>query len=127
MLKIKLKKQRRLTKPRPGHADLVGGMKYEFKDLRNVLERSSARETTMRVAVGAVAKKLLHELEIEIANHVVNFGGREITSPENLSVQEIRQTAGLSDLSIFDESQAEELRNYIDQIKKSWRYNWWNN
>lgn len=72
-------------------------------------------------------KKLLHELEIEIANHVVNFGGREITSPENLSVQEIRQTAGLSDLSIFDESQAEELRNYIDQIKKSWRYNWWNN
>ena len=73
----KIKKQRRLTKPRPGHADLVGGMKYEFEDLRNVLERSSARETTMRVAVGAVAKKLLHELEIEIANHVVNFGGRE--------------------------------------------------
>ena len=73
----------------------------------------------MRVAVGAVAKKLLHELEIEIANHVVNFGGREITSPENLSVQDIRQTAGLSDLSIFDESQAEELRNYIDQIKKA--------
>ncbi|WP_200416717.1 chorismate synthase, partial [Virgibacillus salexigens] len=104
----KIKKQRRLTKPRPGHADLVGGMKYEFEDLRNVLERSSARETTMRVAVGAVAKKLLHELEIEIANHVVNFGGREITSPENLSVQDIRQTAGLSDLSIFDESQAEE-------------------
>ena len=115
----KIKKQRRLTKPRPGHADLVGGMKYEFEDLRNVLERSSARETTMRVAVGAVAKKLLHELEIEIANHVVNFGGREITSPENLSVQDIRQTAGLSDLSIFDESQAEELRNYIDQIKKA--------
>ncbi|KLK95904.1 chorismate synthase, aroC [Lactococcus lactis subsp. lactis] len=115
----KIKKQRRLTKPRPGHADLVGGMKYEFEDLRNVLERSSARETTMRVAVGAVAKKLLHELEIEIANHVVNFGGREITSPENLSVQEIRQTAGLSDLSIFDESQAEELRTYIDQIKKA--------
>lgn len=46
-----------MTKPRPGHADLVGGMKYEFEDLRNVLERSSARETTMRVAVGAVAKK----------------------------------------------------------------------
>ena len=78
----KIKKQRRLTKPRPGHADLVGGMKYEFEDLRNVLERSSARETTMRVAVGAVAKKLLHELEIEIANHVVNFD-------EKLQVQKI--------------------------------------
>lgn len=115
----KIKKQRRLTKPRPGHADLVGGMKYEFEDLRNVLERSSARETTMRVAVGAVAKKLLHELEIEVANHVVNFGGREISSPEHLSVQEIRETAGRSDLSIFDESQAEDLRTYIDQIKKA--------
>ncbi|MFZ2877790.1 MAG: chorismate synthase, partial [Enterococcus aquimarinus] len=50
---------RQVVRPRPGHADLVGGMKYNHRDLRNVLERSSARETTMRVAVGAVAKKLL--------------------------------------------------------------------
>ncbi len=52
----KQKKIRRVSKPRPGHADLVGGMKYQHDDLRNVLERSSARETTMRVAIGAVAK-----------------------------------------------------------------------
>lgn len=115
----KIKSQRRLTKPRPGHADLVGGMKYDFEDLRNVLERSSARETTMRVAVGAVAKKLLHELGIEVANHIVNFGGKPIDSPSQLSVSEIREKAGASDLSIYDERQAEELRTYIDQIKKA--------
>jgi len=115
----KIKAQRRLTKPRPGHADLVGGMKYDFDDLRNVLERSSARETTMRVAVGAVAKKLLHELGIEVANHIVNFGGKPIDSPSQLSVSEIREKAGASDLSIYDERQAEELRTYIDQIKKA--------
>ncbi len=115
----KIKAQRRLTKQRPGHADLVGGMKYDFEDLRNVLERSSARETTMRVAVGAVAKKLLHELGIEVANHIVNFGGKPIDSPSQLSVSEIREKAGASDLSIYDERQAEELRTYIDQIKKA--------
>ena len=54
--------KRQITRPRPGHADLVGGMKYGHRDLRNVLERSSARETTMRVAIGAVAKQFLREL-----------------------------------------------------------------
>ena len=54
----KKKDLRKITKPRPGHADLVGGIKYRFDDLRNSLERSSARETTMRVAVGAVAKRI---------------------------------------------------------------------
>ena len=52
------RKLRRVARPRPGHADLVGGMKYRHQDLRNVLERSSARETTMRVAIGAIAKNL---------------------------------------------------------------------
>ena len=51
--------KRQITRPRPGHADLVGGMKYGHRDLRNVLERSSARETTVRVAVGAVAKAII--------------------------------------------------------------------
>ncbi len=75
----KLKSKRRIKHPRPGHADLVGGMKYRFDDLRNSLERSSARETTMRVVV-AVAKRILAELDIEIANHVVVFGGRKLMS-----------------------------------------------
>lgn len=115
----KVKTQRRLTKPRPGHADLVGGQKYDFDDLRNVLERSSARETTMRVAVGAVCKVFLHELGIDLANHVVNFGGKQIEQKNSLSVNEIKETAGKSDLSIMDESRADEIREYIDQIKKS--------
>jgi chorismate synthase len=113
---VKLK--RRVTKPRPGHADLVGGMKYEFTDLRNVLERSSARETTMRVAVGAVAKKLLSELGIEVAHHVVNFGGIEIELPADLTVGQIQETARVNDLSIVVDSQAGQIRDYIDQVKR---------
>ena len=65
-------------------------MKYRFDDLRNSLERSSARETTMRVAVGAVAKRILEEIGIEVASHIVNFGGIEIAIPENLTVSEIK-------------------------------------
>lgn len=115
-----VKRQRKLTKPRPGHADLVGGMKYEFEDLRNTLERSSARETTMRVAVGAVAKALLKQLDIDMAYHVVNFGGKDVAAqlPE-LSVSEIKAKAGINDLSIVDISRAEEIRSYIDKIKKA--------
>lgn len=67
--------KRQITRPRPGHADLVGGMKYGHRDLRNVLERSSARETTMRVAIGAVAKQFLRELGIETVAHVTEIGG----------------------------------------------------
>lgn len=115
-----VKRQRKLTKPRPGHADLVGGMKYEFEDLRNTLERSSARETTMRVAVGAVAKALLKQLDMELAYHVVNFGGKDVVAqlPE-LTVREIKAKAGTNDLSIVDISRAEEIRSYIDKIKKA--------
>ncbi|MDR2976190.1 MAG: chorismate synthase [Streptococcaceae bacterium] len=113
---VKLK--RRVTKPRPGHADLVGGEKYDFTDLRNVLERSSARETTMRVAVGAVAKKLLSELGIEVAHHVVNFGGIEIELPADLTVGQIQETARVNDLSIVVDSQAGQIRDYIDQVKR---------
>ena len=70
-----VKDRARINKPRPGHADLVGGIKYQHKDLRNVLERSSARETAMRVAIGAVAKKILGELDIQVGGHVVSIGG----------------------------------------------------
>jgi chorismate synthase len=72
----------------------------------------------MRVAVGAVAKKILSDLGIEIANHVVNFGGKEIAVPDDLTVQDIKATAGQNDLSLADTSRAQEIRDYIDQIKK---------
>lgn len=114
----KLKSKRRIRYPRPGHADLVGGMKYRFDDLRNSLERSSARETTMRVAVGAVAKRILAELDIEIANHVVVFGGKEIDVPDGLTVAEIKERAAKSEVSIVNQEREEEIKAYIDQIKR---------
>ncbi|HFH9839186.1 TPA: chorismate synthase [Streptococcus suis] len=114
----KLKSKRRIRHPRPGHADLVGGMKYRFDDLRNSLERSSARETTMRVAVGAVAKRILAELDIEIANHVVVFGGKEIDVPDGLTVAEIKERAAQSEVSIVNQEREEEIKAYIDQIKR---------
>ena len=114
----KLKSKRRIKHPRPGHADLVGGMKYRFSDLRNSLERSSARETTMRVAVGAVAKRILEELDIEIANHVVVFGGKEIDVPDGLTIAQIRDRAAASEVSIVNQEREEEIKAYIDQVKR---------
>ena len=114
----KKKGLRKITKPRPGHADLVGGMKYRFNDLRNSLERSSARETTMRVAVGAVAKRLLEEIGVEVASHIVTFGGIDIDVPNNLTVAEIKERAAQSEVSIVNPEREEEIKAYIDQIKK---------
>src|SRR6266568_1586056 len=67
-------KSRRVKRPRPGHADLAGGLKYDARDLRNVLERASARETAARVACGAIAKQLLEQFGIEIKSHVIKLG-----------------------------------------------------
>ena len=114
----KKKGLRKITKPRPGHADLVGGMKYRFDDLRNSLERSSARETTMRVAVGAVAKRLLEEIGVEVASHIVTFGGIDIDVPADLTVAEIKERAAQSEVSIVNPEREEEIKAYIDQIKK---------
>jgi chorismate synthase len=68
-------KSRRVKRPRPGHADLAGGLKYGTRDLRDILERASARETAARVACGALAKALLAAFEVEIASHVIQLGG----------------------------------------------------
>src|SRR6266508_9054 len=77
-----IERDRKVIRPRPGHADLVGGMKYDRRDLRDVLERASARETTMRVAVGAFAKLLLREFGARLASHVINLGGVVIPDEE---------------------------------------------
>ncbi|MZP43302.1 chorismate synthase [Heliobacterium gestii] len=71
--------QRRVTQPRPGHADLAGAIKYDQRDIRNILERSSARETAARVAAGAVARRFLDELGIRICSHVTAIGGAAAT------------------------------------------------
>ena len=114
----KKKGLRKITKPRPGHADLVGGIKYRFDDLRNSLERSSARETTIRVAVGAVAKRLLEEIGIQVASHIVNFGGIEVEVPENLTVSQIKEAVAQSEVSIVNREREEEIKAYIDSVKK---------
>lgn len=114
----KKKGLRKITKPRPGHADLVGGIKYRFDDMRNSLERSSARETTMRVAVGAVAKRLLEEIGVQVASHIVNFGGIEVEVPENLTVSQIKEAVAQSEVSIVNREREEEIKAYIDSVKK---------
>lgn len=113
------RKLRRVARPRPGHADLVGGMKYHHQDLRNVLERSSARETTMRVAIGAIAKKLLKELDIAVAGHVTMLGGIKVTIPDGLTVQEIAARSEASEVRVLDPSVEEEIKQLIDRTKKN--------
>src|SRR5688572_1181204 len=68
-------RRRRVARPRPGHADLVGVLKYDRLDARDILERASARETTARVAAGALARRLLEEFGVAIGSHVVSLGG----------------------------------------------------
>lgn len=113
------RKLRRVARPRPGHADLVGGMKYRHQDLRNVLERSSARETTMRVAIGAIAKKILKELGIEVAGHVTMLGGIKAAIPDGLTVQEIAERSEASEVRVLDTSVEEEIKQLIDQTKRN--------
>lgn len=117
-IEASFKSKRRVKHPRPGHADLVGGIKYRFDDLRNALERSSARETTMRVAVGAIAKCILTELGITIFNHVLVFGGIPIEIPKKISLSAMKEAARQSELSIINPHQEVEIKTYIDTIKK---------
>jgi chorismate synthase len=77
-------RRRAVTRPRPGHADLVGVLKYDRRDARDVLERASARETAARTACGAVCKVLLSEFDIEIGSHVVELGGVVAAPPDPL-------------------------------------------
>ncbi|HXY20491.1 MAG TPA: chorismate synthase, partial [Gemmatimonadales bacterium] len=78
--------RRQLTRPRPGHADLAGSLKYDRADARDILERASARETAARVAAGAVCRRLLAELGVEIGSHVVALGGVLASPPSPLPV-----------------------------------------
>ena len=82
----------RITRLRPGHADLAGTMKYGFDDVRNVLERSSARETAARVAAGAVAMRLLEEFGIEIRSHVLSIGGQWASTGGPIDWQQVEES-----------------------------------
>lgn len=90
-----------LTRPRPGHADLAGGLKYDRHDLRDILERASARETASRTAAGAVARKLLNAIGIDVFAHVTAIGDVE-TAPFEGTAAELREKSRASDLACAD-------------------------
>ncbi|KEO79371.1 chorismate synthase [Paenibacillus polymyxa] len=109
--------KRRVHRPRPGHADLNGGMKYNLKDLRNVLERSSARETAIRVACGSLARQLLAEFGIKVAGQVIRIG--EIEAPyRDLPIDELIAVTEASSVRVTDPETEKKMEAYIDLIKQ---------
>ena len=109
--------KRKVTKPRPGHADLNGAIKYGHRDMRNVLERSSARETTVRVAAGAVAKKVLAELGITVAGHVIEIGGVQAKEITYRSIEELKSITEASPVRCLDEEAGNQMIKAIDDAK----------
>ena len=110
-------KSRRLKRPRPGHADLAGGLKYDVRDLRNILERASARETTARVACGALAKQLLAAFGVEVRSHVIQLGGIPGT-PLELSWTEIAAIPDDAPLHCADDDAQQKMIELIDETRK---------
>jgi chorismate synthase len=97
-----------LTRPRPGHADLAGGLKYDRHDLRDILERASARETAARTAVGAVCRRLLGAVGVDVFAHVVSIGGVEASTDRPLA--ELRERSRASDLACSDPEAEERMK-----------------
>ena len=108
-----------VTLPRPGHADLAGIHKYDFDDIRNVLERSSARETTMRVALGSVCRKLLEEIGIHVGSRVVQIHNAKDKSKYELTPDDINDRADKSPVRCLDTEAEKEMIEVIDKAKKA--------
>jgi chorismate synthase len=111
-------RRRRVTRPRPGHADLVGVLKYDRVDARDILERASARETTARVAAGALARRLLDEFGVEVGSHVVSLGGVMVPRPAELPTP-LNAAADQSEVRVLDRSVEPEIIRRIDAAKKA--------
>jgi len=107
-----------VTRPRPGHADLAGALKYGMTDVRNILERSSARETAMRVAVGAMAKRLLDEFGIEVVSHVISIGG-VYAKGEKMPHKELKKRAEASEVRCADPAAAKNMMRKIDEAQRA--------
>ncbi|HEU4569268.1 MAG TPA: chorismate synthase [Gemmatimonadales bacterium] len=110
-------RRRRVTRPRPGHADLVGVQKYGREDARDILERASARETAARVAAGALARRLLEELGVEIGSHVVSLGG-VVAAPVAPLPAPLNAASDQSPVRMLDAAAAREAMARIDQAKR---------
>lgn len=110
--------KRQITKPRPGHADLNGALKYGHRDMRNVLERSSARETAVRVAAGAVAKTILREVGIDVLGYVKKIYNIEAEDQPQLTIEEKKNISNDSPVRTLDKSKEQDMMDQIDQAKK---------
>jgi len=106
-----------MTTPRPGHADLTGAIKYGYSDLRIALERASARETTMRVAVGAICRRFLEEFGVKIGGYVTQIGAEIATLSTDLSLEDRIIQAEVSDVRCPDEESTERMHEAIRQAK----------
>ena len=113
------KEIKEVTLPRPGHADLAGIHKYGFTDIRNVLERSSARETTMRVALGSVCRKLLEEVGIHIASRVVQIHDVIDNSKIEYKTSKLNSFVDKSPVRCIDKNIENQMIEVIDKAKKS--------
>jgi chorismate synthase len=111
-------RRRRVARPRPGHADLAGVLKYDRLDARDILERASARETAARVAAGALARRLLDEFGVEIGSHVLSLGGVRVTVPAELPVP-LNDAADRSEVRVLDPGVESEIVRRIDQAKQA--------
>ncbi len=110
-------RKRIVTRPRPGHADLPGMLKYDRSDARDILERASARETTARVAAGAICRKLLLELGVKIGSHVVELGGIRAKAPAAWP-EDINAAADGSELRTLDPDAEAQMIELIDTVKR---------
>lgn len=111
-------RKRQVTRVRPGHADLTGVLKYDREDARDILERASARETTARVAAGAVARRLLAEFGVRIGSHLVHLGGVDAARPAAMP-KDINAAADASPLRCLDADAEREMVTRIDIAKQA--------
>ena len=112
-------KHKGVMSPRPGHADLAGALKYNLPEARYILERASARETTARVAAGAVAKQVLAALDIEVLSHVIQVGGARLSRA--VSFDELRALAAKSEvlLNCADEESEQRMKDEVDVVLRN--------
>jgi len=109
----------RLTRPRPGHADLVGAQKYGFDDVRNVLERASARETAARVAAGWFCRSFLAELGITVVSHVVQIGPVKLPARAPVPTPEDRRAIDASPVRCLDPATSARMVEHIQRVRKA--------
>ena len=109
-------RRRQVTRPRPGHADLAGALKYDRRDARDVLERASARETAARTACGAVARVLLAQLGVEVGSHVVELGGVVAQAPDQLPTP-LNAAADADPVRCLDPAAGREMVARVDAAK----------